>query len=330
MTTEGRNFFVIMRYKDISRRFQGLLARIGIYFCSSIVKIIPESSIYAFAHIIARISFILATKQRRIAINSLTIAFGSEKTKEEIKKIAFDCFETMAKIAIEFMLFIEKSSLIDKYVRVEGIENLDKALAKGRGVVALSAHFGNFPLMLTKLSMKGYKIKTILRYMRDPWVNQYFHKKREALGVGSIYTQPRKQCVEKSLETLRNKQILFVQLDQNFGTGGIFVDFFGKKAATAKGSIVFALRAKAPIVPMFIYREKDNIQKVVIEPEAEILEGRDLDETIQLNAAKLTKIIERYIRLHPADWGWIHRRWKARPKEERSNEGMNYGDRRST
>lgn len=305
-----------MQYKQLSRRFQRFVARIGIQFCSLIVKIIPESYAYAFAHIVAKTYFILATRHRRIAFESLTIAFGSEKSKQEIRKIAFDCFETMAKIAIEFMLFCEMPSLVNQYVSVEGIENLNKALAKGRGVIALSAHFGNFPLMLTKLSMDGYKTTTILRYMRDLWVDQYFYKRRTALGVGSIYITPRRQCVEKSIEILRKNEILFMQLDQNFGTGGVFVDFFGKKAATAKGPIVFALRTKAPIIPMFIYRQKDNLQKIVIEPEAELLPGKDMEDTIQLNASKLTKIIESYIRQHPTDWGWIHRRWKARPKQE--------------
>lgn len=307
-----------MTSKKISRFIQGIITKIAIYTCSFLAKVTPSEKIaYGFAHFLAKITFTLATKQRRIAFDSLNIAFGQEKSPEEIRQIAFDCFENMAKMATEFMLFLEHRHLIDKYISVEGLENLDKALAKGKGVVALSAHFGNFPLMIVRLALKGYKFRTVLRVMRDNWVNQYFHKKRESVGVGSVYTQPREQCVRDSLETLRNKEILFIQLDQNFGTNGIFVDFFGKKAATAKGTIVFALRAEAPIVPMFIYRNKDNTQHVVIEPEVEILEGKDLEETIQLNAQKLTKIIEDYIRKHPADWGWIHRRWKARPKEER-------------
>ncbi|MFH1621731.1 MAG: hypothetical protein ABIA97_01220 [Candidatus Omnitrophota bacterium] len=315
-----------MKYKHISRKFQGIITMILINFISFMVKITPEKFSYAFAHILAKIGFIVMKKHRRVALESLAIAFGTDKSQDEIEKIAFDSFEIMSKIAIEFMKFTEDTSLIDKYLRVRGIENLDRALAKGRGVVALSAHFGNFPLMLTKLSLQGYKIKTILRIMRDPWVNQYFHNKREGLGVGSIYTQPRKQCVEKSLETLRNKEILFIQLDQNFGTGGIFVDFFGKKAATAKGSIVFAFRTKAPIVPMFIYREKDNTQTVIIEPEVEILEGKDLDEKIQLNAQKLTVLLSTtFVNTLQIGAGFIGDGRQDQRKRKRSNEAQTYG-----
>jgi len=81
--------------------------------------------------------------------------------------------------------------------------------------------------------------------------------------------------------------------------------------------VVFALRTKAPIVPMFIYRTEGEKQEIFIEPEVQLLEGKDMEETIQLNLQLLTKIIESYIRKYPKEWGWIHKRWKSRPKEER-------------
>ena len=283
------------------------------------VRVIPRCCIYGFAYILSKVIYILAIKQRRVAFAGLEIAFGDQKTKEERKKIAIECFDVMVKNIIEFLVFINNPDLIDKHARVEGYEYLVKALEKGKGVVALSAHIGNFPLLLVKLARDDYKINSLLRHMRDPWMDEYLYKRRTALGVGSVFTQPRKKCVEESLEVLRKNQILFIQLDQNFGTGGVFVDFFGKKAATAKGPIVLALRAKSPIVPMFIVRENKNMHKIIIEPEVEVVEGRDSEETIQLNAAKLTKLIESYVRKYPSEWGWIHRRWKARPKEERKS-----------
>jgi len=156
-----------------------------------------------------------------------------------------------------------------------------------------------------------------MRHMRDAWMDNFFLKIRNGYGMGTVYTQPRKECVEQSLDSLRNNHVLFILFDQNFGTGGVFVDFFGKQAATAKGPIVFALRSNSPIVPMFTFRDKNNQHKVVILPEVELLQGKDKEETIELNAAKLTKIIESFVRKHPSEWAWIHRRWKARPQAER-------------
>ena len=285
------------------------------------MKILPQRFVYGFARLFACLGYALASRHRKVAFESLTTVFKGQKSDREIKQIAFGCFDSMAKSVIEFLAFFQRPHLIERYVTIEGLHNLNQALEKKKGIVAVGAHFGNFPLLLMTLARQGYKVHAMLRVMRDPWVNEYFTQKRHAVGVGSIFTQPRSQCVNRSLEVLRNNEILFIQLDQNFGTGGIFVDFFGRKAATAKGPIVFALRTNAPIVPMFIFREENNRQRLVIEPELPVIYGKDFDETIQLTAQKITAIIEGYVRRYPAEWSWIHRRWKARPKEERENAG---------
>ena len=102
---------------------------------------------------------------------------------------------------------------------------------------------------------------------------------------------------------------------QPFGSsGGVFVDFFGQKAATATGPVVFAMRTKAPIVPMFVVRQKDDTHKIIIEPPLKLEEPADDKTMIQRNTEKITQVIERYIRKYPQEWGWMHRRWKSQPK----------------
>jgi KDO2-lipid IV(A) lauroyltransferase len=153
----------------------------------------------------------------------------------------------------------------------------------------------------------------VVRRMRDEKMEEYFQAKRKLLGVEAIYSQPRRECIQRCLEVLSSGKVLFIQLDQNFGSGGVFVDFFDQKAATATGPVVFALRTGAPIVPLFIVRQKDNSHRIIIEPEFRLEEQADQHQTIVVNIARITKIIERYIRDYPQEWGWIHRRWKSRP-----------------
>jgi KDO2-lipid IV(A) lauroyltransferase len=119
--------------------------------------------------------------------------------------------------------------------------------------------------------------------------------------------------VANSIKALRNNEFLFIPIDQNFGTAGVFVDFFGKQAATATGPVIFAQRTGAPILPMFIVREKDDTHRIIIEPPMYIEEKENNAATIQHNISRITKIIEEYIRKYPQEWGWIHRRWKSRP-----------------
>ena len=302
-----------MDFKKIRKSLSRFAAWLGLNLCSLIIKVIPDRCLYAFARNIASLAFILAVKQRRIALESLSIAFGREKSQGEIKGIAKDCFIYMAKSAVELMYLMDKPLVLKERVEITGRENLDKALAAGRGVILISAHFGNFPLLLGRLAQDGYKVGGIMRPMRDARVEKIFLEKRDRFGVRTIYSQPRNECVNNTISALRNNELVFIPVDQNFGTGGVFVNFFGMKAATATGPVILAQRTKAALVPCFIIRQPGDTHKVIFDPALELREGKDARDTILVNIQAITDVIESYIRKYPAEWGWIHRRWKSKP-----------------
>lgn len=302
-----------MNYKKIRKSAVYFFGWLGLCACSLIVRVVPRQHIYLFAKYLAFLSYILAGKQRRIALTGLNLAFGKGKTPKEIKEIAKKCFVSMAKSGVELVFFMDKTEAVRRRFNIAGKENLDAALAKGKGVILVSAHFGNFPLMLGRLSLEGYKTNGIMRPMKDHRTEKLFLRERARFGVKTIYSIPRRECVVTTIRNLRNNELVFIPLDQNFGTAGVFVDFFGIKAATATGPVVLARRTQAEIVPCFIVRQKDDTHKIMIEPALKIEEGKDEEETVFLNVQKITGIIESYIRKYPAEWGWIHRRWKSRP-----------------
>ena len=290
-----------------------IFAWLGLNLCSLIVKVIPIRHLYGFAKNIGSLGCRFAKKQRKIAVENLTIAFGQNKSQQEIEKIAADCFTFMAKAGLELMFLMDRPELLKERVTIVGKENLDNALAKGRGVILVSAHFGNFPLMMARLAFSGHKIAGIMRAMRDSRAERFFMAKRTRLDIKTIYSQPRSVCVNKTIEALRNNELVFIPIDQNFSTGGVFVDFFGRKAATATGPVVLAQRTKATVLPCFIIRQKDDRHKVIFEAPLNLEEGRNSQETVVINIQRITNIIESYIRQYPAEWGWIHRRWKSKP-----------------
>jgi len=212
---------------------------------------------------------------------------------------------------IELIYFMAHPKMIKEKVVFENKHYLDEALSQGKGVIAVSAHFGNFPLMLLRVAQEEYPTNAIIRSARDKKVEQYFQKLRTDLGLKTIYSHPRQVCVTDSIKALRNNEFLFIPLDQHFGSGGaVFVDFFGEKAATATGPAVFAMRTKAPIVPIFIVRQKDDTHKIIVEKPLSLEQCGNEKETIQVNIARITNVIEQYIRRYPEEWGWMHRRWK--------------------
>lgn len=305
-----------MNFKKIRNGSFRFLGWLGLNLCSLIIKVLPAACLYNFAGAIAGLGYIFARKQREIAIESLTIAFGKDKTSREIERIAKDCLVFMAKSAVELIFLMDKPELFKRRVEISGKDNLDAALSRGNGVILISAHFGNFPLLLGKLSLEGYRVAGIMRPMRDARVEKLFLKKRQRFNMKTIYSQPRNVCVETTIRALRNNEVVFIPIDQNFGSGGIFVDFFGRKAATATGPVVLAQRTGAQLLPCFILRQKDDTHKIICEPALELQEGKSQEETVLMNIQKLTGIIEAYIRKYPAEWGWIHRRWKSKQNEK--------------
>lgn len=302
-----------MDFKKIRKSFSRFLGWLGLNISSLIVKVMPPEFLYGFAHLVSSLAYIFARKQKQIAFDSLRIAFGKEKSPQEIEGIVKECFDYIAKSAVELMFLMDNPQLLKKRVDIAGKENLDKALSSGKGVILVSAHFGNFPLLLGTLALEGYKSAGIMRPMRDSRVEKLFLKKRDKFGVKTIYSQPRNTCVNNTIQSLRNNEIVFIPIDQNFGTAGVFVNFFGRKAATATGPVIFAQRTGAALIPCFILRQKDDRHRIIFEPAMDLQEGLTPEGTILVNIQRLTDIIEAYIRKYPAEWGWIHRRWKSQP-----------------
>ncbi|HNV23845.1 MAG TPA: lysophospholipid acyltransferase family protein [Candidatus Omnitrophota bacterium] len=309
-----------MARNEAVRQMQRAMARHALYFFSWFFHWIPYSVMRGIAYIFVQLGFLFLIGQKRIARESLEIAFGKEKSPQEIKNILRKCFDHLGRGMVEMLYFMAHPQMIGKKVTFEGWEHLEEAIARGKGVIAVSAHFGNFPLMMFSLAKKGYPVNAIIRPARDPILEKDLLRRRTEEGLKNIYAIPRKECVEQCIRALRHNEILFILLDQNFGNGrGVFVDFFGEKAATGTGPVVFSSRTGATILPMFIIREEGDYHRVIIEPIFELEQGVTDEEILQKNVQRITDIIERYIRKYPHEWGWMHRRWKTKPDQEKKN-----------
>ena len=312
--------------------FQRALARYGLYTFAWVFKRTPYGFVRFMTGILIFIGYHCAIRQRAIALESLDIAFGQEKSDAEKRSIAKKCFEHFGRGMTELLYFMAHPGEVASKVSIEGKEFLDQACAKNKGVVAVTAHYGNFPLMMFTFAQMGYRASSIIRPARDEELSIYLEKKRTQIGLKTIYALPRRECVANSLKELRANGLLFIPIDQNFGSGGgVYVDFFGQKAATATGPAVFAMRTGAVILPMFIVRQGDDTHKIIIEPPVPLQERGDEKETVAATMASITSLIERYIRAFPHEWAWMHRRWKSRPSEHAQeakkavSEGRAYG-----
>lgn len=304
-------------FKTITKYFSNLFYLILAKAFVFIFRRSSKRAVYRFARKVAFVWFLTDKRHREAALSGLSYAFNGSMTKKQVRELALESFRSMSKSAAEMGYFLGKPGQVRESVRIEGAEHLREGLAAGKGVILVSAHFGNFVLLLARLCLEGYKTSVVMRPLKNREIEKIFLPEARRIGLTPIYSIPRQACVQEALKTLRRNEILFIPVDQNFGTGGIYVDFFNRKAATATGPIVFAERTGAAIVPCFIIRNPDDTHTIKIEPVVKLDRGADYQEYLHAALQKITGIIERFIRAYPQEWTWIHRRWKSRPVAER-------------
>jgi KDO2-lipid IV(A) lauroyltransferase len=257
------------------------------------------------------VAFYLLRKRKKIALGNLHLALGRDKNHEEIERICRDSFKNIGKDMMEITrcLDFQKSDL-KMLVKLEGKKYLDHALREGNGLIALTAHFGNFPLMALRLVNEGYSLSLVARDPENPKIARMITSARDQAGMESIPDKPRMTCVSRCLRALKENRILLMQIDQNAPSTESWVDFFGYLVPTFKGPVIFSFRTGAPIVPIFVIRNLDSLHQITVHPPFKLNTTGNTQQDITTNIARLTKIVEGIIREYPEQWWWIHRRFK--------------------
>jgi KDO2-lipid IV(A) lauroyltransferase len=286
-------FWMVRRFRNVSAR-RG--HRIGIAVGTLLRRVSP--------------------RHHRLVLTNLHIAFGGEKGEAELGEIATACYRHLGKSLMEFIrLPAMRPEDIRRVAEMRGAEHIDEALARGKGIILLTGHVGNWEITGARIAAQGYPLNVIARPQREDTLTDLLLATREAAGM-KVYH--RGSAVKASLAAIRRNELVGVLLDQNAGEEGVFVEFFGHLASTAAGAAVFALRTEAAVLPTFGWRNPDDTHTVVIDPPVPLIRTDDHRQDIIANTAQYTKIIEEKIRAHPEQWFWLHRRWKSRPPEERS------------
>ena len=274
---------------------------------------IPKSWALQLGRGIGLISYYLIKKRREIASKNLQITFGSQFTAGQRRDICKASFINVGKTCIEFLRFPTLSTEnIWNVVTVEGRENLDAALAGGKGAIVFLAHFGNWELLsLVYGALIPDRAKAIAFPLKNALLNTYICQRREQLSLKLI---PRKRAVRETLRALKNNEAVGFFADQNAGPEGIFVEFLGKSASAARGPAVLALKTGAPLLFSLAIRQPDDQHHVYISSPIYTEPSEDFEQDVELYTTQMLKQLETYIHKYPAQWLWLHNRWKTQPR----------------
>jgi len=254
------------------------------------------------------IAYLFNISRRAVAYANMRAAFSKDKTPAELNTLVRDAYKNLVTIIFEIMSMTKLNpKYFKKYIEMVyyNREELVEA-TKHKGGIFLTAHFGNWELCAAISLLIDFPLTILAREQKMKRVNELINKLRESTGQ----TVVRKGITTRYiLEALKNGKMIGMMGDQNAGKSGLLIDFFGRPASSAPGTMRIAQKTGVSIFPAFIVRKKGPYHTVTVEKPMRINKTEDIKPYIE----KYNRLLEGYILRNPDHWLWFHKRWKATP-----------------
>ena len=289
-------FFYVLRYRIGEYALRGFVA--GLPW-------IPYRLLILFTKFSARVTFSCLWKYRTRMEENVAMALGKTNNPAERKALIWRAWRNFAQGILETsaVMYFSKERIIST-VMLEGERHLKDALARRRGVLALSAHLGSFTMIGVRLAAAGYPFSVVVKHPGDERFARLIDGYRAQIGIHTIPAKPRREAVRGILKALRENRIVLVIADE-FKSGGVMVDFMGRTLPAPRGPATLALRTGAVTLPMFATRRADGSLVLTIGAEIKPVETAELEGSVEATTALYTRHLEETIRRHPDQWNWL-------------------------
>jgi len=297
-------------FRRVRRRLKDALYGAGLRLVKAYAMRLSDESAWRLGVWLGRVGYRLARREATRARANLAQAFP-DWSSAKVAATARACFENLGANVVEILRFDRlRPETIGERVELVGVEHLDAALRKGRGCIALTAHFGNWELLAAALSQYGFRVDAIARELRSRSLNHLLTVQRTLGGYRAL---SRTSALREVIRSLRDNRVLGVLADVDTAVASVFVNFFGRPAATPVGPVVLSQRCGAEVVPLFIRRVDRFRHRVEAYPALEWYRSGDATRDLERNVQQYTDLIEAQIRSAPEQWIWLHERWKRQP-----------------
>jgi len=277
---------------------------------SAVALAIPA---HAEVSLAGKVLYYVLPFRRAVIIDNLRRVFGTAAPAAEIERLAQAHYAHLWRLFTEFLRFrwmsaARRASL----VRLENVETLDRALDRGKGVLMLTGHFGNFEVatvgVLGNYPHMRNRLHFVRRAIKPRWLDALVTRRFRRAGFGVM---AKRGSLDAILERLAAGDIVVFPFDQHAGPpDGIEIEFFGHPAWTFKSLAIIALATGAPVVPAVGWREPDGRHVLRFEEPVPPVENDNVGEEIRRTTRAYNAALEGLILRHPEQWFWVHRRWK--------------------
>jgi Kdo2-lipid IVA lauroyltransferase/acyltransferase len=284
---------------------------------TALLRLLPRAWGLALGRRLGTLAWALDRRHRRISQDNLEAAFGETMPPAVRRRVTRRVFEHFGMVAADCLMMTRLTPRdLDRLIEYEGVEHIRKAFLKGKGVFVVSGHFGNWEMVALMQGWLGYPMALVNRPLDNPRLDRLLQKGRRHSGNEVI---AKRHAVREILRTLKHGWCVALVIDQDARGGGdpVFVDFFGRPAATTPSLALLALKTGAPIVPVFGVPLPGGRYRITYLPEVAIPSTGDRQGDVVAITQACTTLIEEQVRRHPELWLWLHRRWKRSPRGAR-------------
>lgn len=281
---------------------------------AGIIRILPLKLVQWKGSFLGQVVYSVFGYRKGVTLDNLRRAFP-EKSEREVESIARGAFRNVGISLFELLYFSRLTSgRIRQLVQFENPELVREIFGRKKGVILLTAHFGNWELLAQGIpACFGIPTLIIVKPQSNPYVDRSINKRRTRFGNPIV---PMDNSVREVLRTLGNGGAVGIVADQTAAKENIWINFFGREVPTHQGPAVFCLKTGAPLLVMFSIRQPDGSYKILWqEVPTSDLGGYTNENVIELTKRHV-KITEEFIRRYPDHWMWMHKRWKHVPEHE--------------
>ncbi|MFH1998036.1 MAG: lysophospholipid acyltransferase family protein, partial [Planctomycetota bacterium] len=291
---------------------RNLLEYVAFQCLRLVVACLPEPVITRFSRLLGDVVFFLDRRHRKIAKTNVSLVMNTPADSPETKALARASFRNLVRIAAEFVrmptVVYDHGSQRQILTEIKGREKVDSALSEGKGIIFVTGHTGNWELMGAYVSSVIAPLTIVSIPFRNPLLNNYLSKRRHSYKQKLI---PKKGALLHLARTLKKGEVVVLLVDQHAGRNEPKLDFLGFPAHTYITPGALAARFNVPVIAGFCYREGPGFHyKVYFEDPIYTDPAGDPQEEALRVARYANEKIGKFVRAHPEQWLWMHRRWR--------------------
>lgn len=273
-----------------------------------ILNLLPLRLSSAIAKSTGTLFYFCTGKRKKIALANLDRAYGSTLSLSQKKVISRKAFENMALSIVELFLIKKIKKRAAASFVIKGRENLDAALAPGKGAVLITTHLGSWEYLAFLFHLTGVPCSPIVKNIK----NELLDKEIDALRrEASLTPIPKKKAVRGAFSELKKNHVVAVLIDQWGGRDGLWMDFFGSPTSTTSLPARLAKKTGCALIPAYCLRKSSSQYEIQVLPPLFLTAvGEDWEKNMTRD---LNQQLEENIKKYPEQWSWGHRRWKEKP-----------------